>query len=102
MCFALLIHSLFISFTAEGASNDYRVIASPPPQITSVTPTAEIALIIESDNVALEGREYFNVTLDITNRLGTGIPQFDGTARNEFFLNNLQVFIVDVTSKWSP
>ena len=101
MYFALLIHSLFLSFTAIGASNDYRVIASPPPQITNANPTTTIALIIESDNVALEGVEYFNVTLNITNTFGTGIPQFDGTARNEFFCDNLMVCIEDETSKWS-
>ena len=96
---APLIHSLFLFFTVVGASNDYRVIENPPFQITSAG-NADVSLIIESDNVALEDDETFNVTLEIISRFGTGIPQFDGTARNEF-LCPLQVFIEDRTGEWT-
>ena len=81
----------------EGASFDYRVIATPPLTISSAIRTAQVALIIESD-VTLEDIEYFNVTLAVTGRAGTNLPQFDGTARNEF-LGSLQVLIEDRTGE---
>ena len=89
-----MIHSMFSIFTAAGSSDDYRVLLPSPFIISNFAPTLVIQLIIQSDQVALEGLEFFNVTLDIVNRLG---PAFDGSARNAFFLNNLQVFIEDRT-----
>ena len=95
---ALLIYSLFLSVTEEGPSFDYTVIAISPLRISNASRTAQIALFIWIDDVALEDFEYFNVTLAVTGRVGTNIPQFDGTARNEF-LGSLQVLIEDGTGE---
>ena len=87
---------IFDSFpSAEGTSADFRVMAPSSLVVSSLAPTAVVELFILTDDVALEGVEDFKLTLNLTFRYP--FMSFTG-ARNEFFVNTIQVFIEDRTS----
>ena len=64
--------------------------------VTSNAQTVSVEMLIKVDNVTMEGTEKFNVTLELTNR--HPLTSF-AEARNEFFVNHIQVSIEDRTGR---
>ena len=64
--------------------------------MTSYDPTGDVMILIKTDDVAMEGTEIFNVTLELTSR--HPLTSFTD-ARNEFFINHIQVCIEDRIGK---
>ena len=75
-------------------SADFTVVAASPLIVTSYDPTGDVVMLIKTDNVAMEDIEGFNVTLELTGRYP--LTSFT-VARNEFFVNHIQVCIEDRT-----
>ena len=75
---------------------DFTVVAASPLIVTSYDPTGDVIMLIKNDDVAMEDTEDFNVTLELTSR--HPFTSFTD-ARNEFFVNHIQVCIEDRTGK---
>ena len=87
---------MLLCLQSQDKSADFTVVAPSTLILTRYAPTVAVEMLIKTDNVAMEGTETFNVTLNLTGR--HPLTSFTD-ARNEFFINHIQVSIEDRTGR---
>lgn len=87
---------MLLCILSQDISADFAVVTASILILTSYAPVVAVEILIKTDNVAMEDTEMFNVTIKLTGR--HPLTSFT-EARNEFFVNHIQVSIEDRTGK---